>query len=42
LILARSAGVTCDGSTPKTRDAVTVWKSIPDLKASIRLSSALA
>ena len=29
LILARSAGVTRPGSTPKTRDAVTVAKSIP-------------
>ena len=40
--MARSAVLTLVGSTPNTRDAVTVWKSIPDLNASIRLSSSLA
>ena len=42
LILARISPVTSSGSTRKTSEAISLWKSRPERKASIKPSSPLA
>ena len=41
LILARISAVTSSGATENTVAAISAWKSLPERKASIRLSSPL-